>query len=63
MKVGKTYSLHFGKDIYIKYRIISFENDHEDALLERIEDGYMGADDKVLLPKSKLYKKRIIRNW
>ena len=44
MKIGKTYSLHFGKDIYVKYRIISFENNvNNDVLLERIEDKLYGS--------------------
>lgn len=62
MKLGKTYSLHFGKDIFIKYKIINIDFQQEEATLLKLGD-YVGGDDEIIISLKKLKNKRIIRNW
>ncbi len=62
MKLGKTYSLHFGKDIFIKYKIINIDFQQEEATLLKLGD-YVRGDDEIIISLKKLKNKRIIRNW
>ncbi len=62
VKIGKSYSLHFGKDIFIGYKIINIDFEKEESTLERIDD-YMGGDNIITLSLKKLKNKRVIRNW
>ena len=61
VKIGKVYELYFGKDIYIKYKVVNIKN-FEEVELHKIEN-YLGGDNIIFIPIQKLYKKRIIRNW
>ena len=61
VKIGKVYQLYFGKDIYVKYKIVNIKN-FEEVELQKIEN-YLGGDNIVSISIEKLYKKRIIKNW
>jgi len=61
VKIGKVYQLYFGKDIYIKYKVVNIKN-FEEVELEKIQN-YLGGDNIVSISIEKLYKKRIIKNW
>jgi len=61
IKIGKVYQLYFGKDIYVKYKVVNIKN-FEEVELEKIQN-YLGGDNIVSISIEKLYKKRIIKNW
>ena len=61
VKIGKVYQLYFGKDIYIKYKVVNIKS-FEEVELKKIEN-YLGGDNIVSISIEKLYKKRIIKNW
>ena len=61
VKIGKVYQLYFGKDIYVKYKVVNIKN-FEEVELEKIQN-YLGGDNIVSISIEKLYKKRIIKNW
>ena len=55
VKIGKVYQLYFGKDIYIKYKVVNIKN-FEEVELEKIQN-YLGGDNIVSISIEKLYKK------
>jgi hypothetical protein len=67
IRINKCYYLHFGNDIFIKYKLVDIdlqtEKERETAILERVEDGYMGCCQIEKCSILKLFKKRKIYNW
>ena len=63
VKIGKIYELHFGKDIFVKYKIILFDFENEMAVLERIDSLYSGSEMIEHCKIDKLQHKRKIYNW
>ena len=62
-RLGKIYELHFGKDIFVKYKIVSINYAENKAVLERLEDWYMGCCEEEEVELNKLVNKRKIRDW
>jgi hypothetical protein len=52
VKIGKVYQLYFGKDIYIKYKVVNIKS-FEEVELEKIEN-YLGSDNIVSISIEKL---------
>ena len=44
VKIGKSYELHFGKDIFVKYKIVLLDFENQIAVLERIDSFYCGSE-------------------
>lgn len=63
VKIGKIYELHFGQNIFIKYKVSNINYDTDQVQLIKIEDYYMAAEEFVNISIQKLYKKRKIRDW
>ena len=64
-RIGKIYEFHFGKDIFVKYKILSLNNDFNIgiATLCRIENFYCGCDEIIYCEIDKLHNKRKIYEW
>lgn len=62
-RLGKTYELHFGNDIFVKYKVVNINYQDNKAILERLEDWYMGCSQEEEVELNKLVNKRKIRNW
>ena len=62
VQVGKVYELHFGKDIFIKYKVANINYETEQVQLKKLEDSMNGSEYEIVSIQ-KLYKKRKIRNW
>jgi len=63
IRINKHYYLHFGKDIFIKYKLIDVDLERNIATLERVEDGYMGCSKFEECSIFKLMNKRKIYNF
>ena len=63
VRIGKIYELHFGKDIFVKYKIILLDFENEMAVLERIDSSYSGSEMIEYCKIDKLQNKRKIYNW
>ena len=63
IRINKNYYLHFGNDIFVKYKLIDLDFQREIATLERLEDDYMGASKIEECRISKLMNKRKLYNW
>ena len=62
VKIGKIYELHFGKDIFIKYKVVNIDYTNDKVELIKIEN-YSGSSEIEVVNIQKLYKKRKIKNW
>ena len=63
VRIGKNYELHFGKDIFVKYKIILLDFENGMAVLERIDNLYSGSQMIEYCKIDKLQHKRKIYDW
>ena len=63
VKIGKIYELHFGKDIFVKYKIILLDFENGMAVLERIDNLYSGSEMIEYCKIDNLQHKRKIYEW
>jgi hypothetical protein len=63
VRIGKIYELHFGKDIFVKYKIILLDFENGIAVLERIDNFYSGSEMIEYCKIDNLQHKRKIYEW
>ena len=63
VRIGKIYELHFGKNIFVKYKIILLDFENGMAVLQRVDNFYSGSEVIEHCKIDKLQHKRKIYNW